>query len=254
MEVHDAANIFPIDDEHIHELAVDILANGQRVPIELLDGKIIDGRRRFQACQLAGVEPKCVAVSVADPVAYVLSMNLQRRHLTPSQLAMVGARATSLREKAAADAKERQKRKPADSVRENLPEQRARDEIGKAVGVSGKTIDHATRVIEQGVPELAQAVDEGRMAVSTAAILASEPPEVQREEINQPKRRRVYAGGTKEEAKREEKAEKKPAGEVQGVGTVLAHEAINSLSRIPKNDALRKRGFQLVTDWIKHNP
>ena len=42
-------------------------------------------------------------------------------------------------------AKERQKRKPANSVVENFPQQnsKARDAVGKAVGVSGKSIDHA---------------------------------------------------------------------------------------------------------------
>jgi hypothetical protein len=38
-----------------------------------------------------------------------------------------------------------------------------------------------------------------------------------------------------------------------GVGVRYANEAINSLIRIPKNDALRKRGFEIVADWIKHN-
>src|SRR5262245_48815947 len=48
-------------------------------------------------------------------------------------------------------AKERQKRKPK-SVPVNLPEQKgdARDLAGKAVGVSGKTVDAATKVLEQG--------------------------------------------------------------------------------------------------------
>ncbi len=47
------------------------------------------------------------------------------------------------------DAKERQKRKPANSVVENLPQQtdsgKSRDAVGKAIGVSGKTRNrHAT--------------------------------------------------------------------------------------------------------------
>jgi hypothetical protein len=37
------------------------------------------------------------------------------------------------------------------------------------------------------------------------------------------------------------------------VGTIRAHEAINCLMRIPKNDALRERGFQIVMDWIRQN-
>jgi hypothetical protein len=44
------------------------------------------------------------------------------------------------------------------------------------------------------------------------------------------------------------------ARKVRGKGIFLAHEAINSLIRIPKNDTLRRRGFQLVTDWIERNP
>jgi hypothetical protein len=58
---------------------------------------------------------------------------------------------------------------------ENLPEGStgdSRDQVGKAFNVSGKSIDYATKVIEQGIPELAQAVEEGRMASRAAAILA----------------------------------------------------------------------------------
>lgn len=41
--------------------------------------------------------------------------------------------------------------------------------------------------------------------------------------------------------------------QIKGKGVQYAHDAINCLKRIPKNDALRKQGFQLVTDWIRHN-
>jgi len=48
-----------------------------------------------------------------------------------------------------------------------IPEHgQARDQAGKAIGVSGKSIDYAAKVLEKGVPELAQAVDEGRMAIA----------------------------------------------------------------------------------------
>ena len=91
-EFHEAANIFPLDDEHLDQLAADIKANGQHVPIEILDGKIVDGRRRSLACRIAGVQPVTRAVSPEDPVQYVLSLNLHRRHLTPSQASMCAAR------------------------------------------------------------------------------------------------------------------------------------------------------------------
>jgi hypothetical protein len=62
-------------------------------------------------------------------------------------------------------AKERQIRKPADSVVETLPQQnaRARDQAGKAVNVSGKTMDKAKKVREQGHKKLVEAVESGKI-------------------------------------------------------------------------------------------
>ncbi len=96
---------------------------------------------------------------------------------------MVGARAAEMRSKLEEEAKGRQRAAGGDrksdrgkSLRATLPEpipdtERPRDVIGKLVGVSGRTISAAVKVIEEGAPELAKAVDEGRMAVSRAAKL-----------------------------------------------------------------------------------
>jgi hypothetical protein len=259
LQFHEAANIFPlINGEEFDGLVEDVRKNGQRESIKLLDGKILDGRNRYRACLLANCNPKLETVSVDDPVAYVLSLNLHRRHLTPSQASMCAARARDIYEQ---QAKERQKVRKGDQAGaspENLPELKtgdARDAAGKAFGVSGKSVDHAKRVIEQGIPELAIAVDSGRMAVSTAAILATESEEVQRAEIEHPKRNRTYKpglGGGAIEPKEEIK-EEPPEGEVRGVGVRRAHDAIACLKKIPKNDLLRKRAFQIVSDYIKQN-
>jgi len=242
-EFHEAANIFPLDDGNIDQLAGDISKNGQQVAIETLGGKIIDGRRRWLACEKAGVKPVVRAVFVDDPISYVLSLNLHRRHLTPSQLAMVGARARGIYDRQAKERMQRGK-KPV----ENLPQGesgKARDAVGKTVGV------------ENAEPEVVKAVDEGRMAVSTAVILSSESPDKQRQEANNPKRNRDYKSCSKVRNGKEEPQSGHPEpetnGKIKGVGVIRANEAINCLIRIPKNDALRKRGFQIVTDWIKHN-
>lgn len=253
MEFHEAANIFPMDESNIGELAADIRKNGQMVPIETLDGKILDGRRRYMACGKAKVSPKFREVSVADPVAYVLSLNLHRRHLTASQRSMVGARAKEIYSK---QAKERQKMSQGRGVTkgvEDLPHLnetgKARDKAGAAVGVSGKLIDNAAKVIDKGVPELERAVDEGRLSVSSAAEVADLEPDVQKEIADKSK----FQGGRFRKPKIEREPELETNGKVKGVGVLRANEAINCLMRIPKNDALRKRGFQVVTDWIKHN-
>ncbi len=46
---------------------------------------------------------------------------------------------------------------------------KARGRAAEAVNVSGSTIDHATKVLTNGAPELVRAVVEGRAAVSAAA-------------------------------------------------------------------------------------
>ncbi|MHB0954756.1 MAG: ParB/RepB/Spo0J family partition protein [Pirellulaceae bacterium] len=176
-EFHPAANLFPLlEGKDLDDLAADIEQNGQREPIVLLDGKIIDGRNRYRACEMRGIEPVLVEMCKApeDLVKYVLSMNLHRRHLTPSQRAMVAARA---KDYYVAQAKERKKRKPK-SVKETVPEQnngQSRDQAGEQFGVSGKTVDAASKVISKGSKELAAAVDAGAIPVSRAAKLADFP-------------------------------------------------------------------------------
>jgi hypothetical protein len=44
----------------------------------------------------------------------------------------------------------------------------ARDFVGRTVTVSGKTIDMATKVLKNGVPEVVNAVEDGALAVSAA--------------------------------------------------------------------------------------
>lgn len=61
-------------------------------PIEIYQGKILDGRNRQRACTEAGIEGRYIEIEPADPVGYVVSVNVRRRHLTPSQRAIAAAR------------------------------------------------------------------------------------------------------------------------------------------------------------------
>ena len=87
IQIHPAANLFPmLGDDRIAELAADIRENGQREPIQILGGKILDGRNRYHACEMAGVTPQFSQVSEGtNPWAFVWSLNGQRRDLSEDQ-------------------------------------------------------------------------------------------------------------------------------------------------------------------------
>jgi len=89
IEIHPAADIFPmLPKDELQELADDIKKNGLVHPIVIKDSVLIDGRNRREACRIAGVQPETQELNGADPVAYILSSNINRRHMTKGQRAM----------------------------------------------------------------------------------------------------------------------------------------------------------------------
>jgi hypothetical protein len=90
VEFHPIAEVWPLfDDEALQALAEDIKANGLDLPIVTYDGKILDGRNCYLACQKAGVEPQYDTYEGSDPIRKALSLNEQRRHMDASQRALV---------------------------------------------------------------------------------------------------------------------------------------------------------------------
>ncbi len=136
----------------------------RREPIVLHpDGSILDGRNRYKACVEAGVEPFFETWGgKGSEVAYVISLNLHRRHLKPSQAAMAASRAKPLFEK---EAKERQRAvggvKPGPLPKNITEAGDARDQAAlagtsscasptSAFGVSGVLVSKAAIVQKNG--------------------------------------------------------------------------------------------------------
>ena len=108
MKFHEVASIFPlIEGEEFQRLVDDIRANGLVEPIWVHpDGSIIDGRNRYRACVKTGVEPHTRQWNGSGSlILFVLSLNLHRRHLNPSQRACL---ATEILPMLEAEAKARQ--------------------------------------------------------------------------------------------------------------------------------------------------
>ena len=83
---HPIANIFPLlQGEEFDALVDDIARNGLAQPIIKYQGQILDGRNRYRACLKSRVTPIFAEFTGDDPVTFVISANLHRRHLTQAE-------------------------------------------------------------------------------------------------------------------------------------------------------------------------
>jgi ParB-like chromosome segregation protein Spo0J len=152
----------PCTEEEFKELKEDIKKNGLQVPIKLFEGKILDGRSRHMAC--VELEKEWYPVdfkaedftrTTNDALAYVISMNVKRRHLTASQRAIIAARlvTTTL-------GGDRSVKLPTEITQEN---------VARLSGVAVKMVTDAKKVLNHSDPELAKKVLDGEVAVAAAA-------------------------------------------------------------------------------------
>jgi hypothetical protein len=96
---HPLANVFPLlDGEAFDALVADIAASGLCEAVWLYEGQILDGRNRYRACQALGRDCATRPYIGDDPLSFVLSMNVRRRHLDESQRGMVAARLATMRQ------------------------------------------------------------------------------------------------------------------------------------------------------------
>jgi hypothetical protein len=89
---HPLATIFPpLNEQELAGLADDIAVNGLREPVTIYEGLILDGRNRAIACEMADVKMETVPYKGSSPLAFVISKNLKRRHLSTSQRQIIAA-------------------------------------------------------------------------------------------------------------------------------------------------------------------
>ena len=156
--IHPYADQFPmLPQAELEELAQSIRDSGLRQPIVVtVDGLILDGRNRFQACRMAGIEPETVVYEGADLAEYVLDANITRRNMTTGQRAMATALVLE-----------------ADGRRTNGRWKRGSIDIGTSANIS----DWQSRLKEAGIildysPALAGRVLDGTLAFKAAYLEA----------------------------------------------------------------------------------
>lgn len=165
-----------LGEAELKALSNDIAENGLRQKI-LRDKhqRIIDGRNRFAACELAGVTPDFDDFDGDDAAVLklVVSLNLHRRHLNESQRSYVAGQVATMRkggQKGNANAATEKTNRPIDLfVSEGVTQQQAADTFN----VSEKSVRRAVKVQREGIEELNNAVVAGEISVNKAAEIAA---------------------------------------------------------------------------------
>ena len=163
MKAHAAAELLPpMSEGELADLIEDIRSNGQLIPIVAYEGQILDGRNRWLACEHLGITPKVAQYDGDDPVSYVISANVKRRHLTQTQKAEVARKALPLYEQAA---RERQ-RTAGQEYGRNHPK-KLPPSMEEAISNKGEAIAQA-----------AKAADVSASYVASAKRLATQAPDL----------------------------------------------------------------------------
>jgi hypothetical protein len=172
-----AAAFPPMPDVEFTALVEDIKAHGQRVPITLYEGQVLDGWHRYRACCALGIEPATIEFTgtIEEAAAFVVSLNARRRHLDTGQLALWTVESLLPQFEAEAQARQRTGKKtvPTDLCVPGRTGQgsphRASTDAAKAVGVSPSSVERAKYVVTHGTAEDVAAVRSGTRKLKAVA-------------------------------------------------------------------------------------
>lgn len=164
----------PLRDDEYAQLKADIAENGLNDPISVWVNKnghwVVDGLNRWKICKELGKEAETEPWDFggdADVAKFVISRNLHRRHLTDSTRAMLAAR---LAEHFKPAAEERMKN--GTDPGKNADKGRALDKSAEAVNAPAGQTRQASALQAQGCAELIALVDDGKIKISPAELVA----------------------------------------------------------------------------------
>jgi N6-adenosine-specific RNA methylase IME4 len=164
LKAHPLADLFPLlNGAAFDALVEDIRVHGVQERITTHDGLILDGRNRYRGAIAAGVPCPTRVYDGDDPLGFVISANLKRRHQNESSRAMTAAKLAT-RERGGD-----QRSDQSANLRNGLTTEQAAQQFS----ISTRSIESARKVREQGTAKLIDAAEQGVIPVSAAAQLCS---------------------------------------------------------------------------------
>ena len=162
LKPHPLAELLPMMSEAEYESLRDsIRTGGQTDPIEIFEGKILDGRNRYRACTELNLVPKTRDFAGDHTAAVQLVYNrANHRHLDASQKAATAVGFLDHFEKLAAKRHGGHDKSP--------PAGEAAEQAGSLLGVSARYVYEA-RNLRDADPKLFRSVFDGQTTLSIAA-------------------------------------------------------------------------------------
>lgn len=148
-------------------LADDLAKNGCHTPVVVWKGNLLDGRNRIAAAQMAGLDTiPTMEYTGPTPVAYIVSLNVERRMLTPTQLDIL---AVELEPDFAEEAEARMKA--------GTP-QLADASQGRAIQVAAKEVGSGNaekaKAVKNLAPDLYEKMVDGKLTTSQAYAMKND--------------------------------------------------------------------------------
>jgi hypothetical protein len=167
---HPFAVLMPrMNEGDLARLAEDVRERGVLTPVVLYAGRLLDGRHRVDAAIAAGltsVPAVQLHGTLHEALEFVLAHNVHRRHLSPSQRAMCGARMRRDETVLAA----------GDGSGSINPRPPLQEQVAAIVGVTSRYIRDAERLLASSHQDLVAEVDADRMSLRDALRRAFPPP------------------------------------------------------------------------------
>ena len=169
--IHPAAELFPMMSEtEFQEMKEDIRLHGQSDDILMWNGQLLDGRNRLRACTELGIKPNWIELELSlDPVVWVLSHNLHRRHLTTAQRAMVADKLATLLHGDVASQKS-----------DASIDASSQTEAAEKMHVSRKSVQRARKVRKTASKKVIEAVERGEMSLNAALETTKQKSEAEK--------------------------------------------------------------------------
>lgn len=185
----------PLTEEEYKGLEASILAEGCRDPLvtwHVIGEILIDGHNRYKICTKHNIPFTTVSKDFAsrdEVLLWIMRNQLSRRNLSDIQRVELVRRCEDA---VKSQAKKRQISglvHQEDTVVENLLQRdetehtgkKSRDELGAMAGVSGKTYEHATDVLDNASASVVNAVRNKELSINSAYEVTKMPQEEQAE-------------------------------------------------------------------------